>query len=156
VTLEHFYDTERPEREQIGTGDGATDTFYYGLRGPVVPGSVFVRVLAADAVSQLGDLNGDITNFESAMCDVGRDGVLHGDVYCGSSPESRICYDTGALTVKWMTPPIAGAPIVCGWSRKLHRLRKSKIQVQLPNGQQEWVSLHELGNAIALEPAEDT
>lgn len=137
------------ERMQIGTGDGAITGFSHTLHGPIVPGSVLVRVLHQDTVSRLGSLADEFTefNFELAVHDIARDGCLHGHTSGGST----VGYETGHISITWQHAPATGAPIVCCWRRELSRLRGSKVQVQLPSGRTEWVSFSELSKALTLE-----
>ena len=128
-------------RQTIGTGDHATEIFSVYVRGPILPGSVHIRVMPADAVSQLGALTGEAA-FEMACCDVSQNGILHGDVQSGT-----LNYDTGSLMVTWKHAPSNGATIVLFYKRRLHKLHRAKVQVKL-GGKKRWVSLRDLWLAI--------
>jgi len=133
-----------PKAEDIrlpfGEGDGATTTFSGGIRGPIVPGSVRIRVMPPDAVSRLGALTGHIKP-EMACCDIGEDGVMHGNC------TGTVNYTTGYVQIIWEHAPADGADIVLTYKRRLHRLYKAKMRVKL-GGKKRWVTLRELREAL--------
>lgn len=140
---------EQNERLQIGTGNGVRVAFAFQIRQPVIPGSICVRVLPPDAVSRLALLTTD----PETMCQDDWPGVIRDQRKRGGVQihPGHVNYQTGQVHIEWSWPPPAGSVIICDWRRTTHRLRGSKVQVQLPNGDTEWVPLHELENAIALE-----
>ena len=131
--------------QRIGTGDHATVHFSCNVRGPIIPGSLVIRVLPEDAVSQLAALE-DETRFEARCDDSAETGVLKGDVEDGSI----VNYWTGQIMVVLRTAPRVGEPVWAAWKRRLHRLHDAKVQVRLPpHGKIEWVSLGDLSQAQA-------
>jgi len=138
-------------KQRFGTGDGANVIFMGSLRGPIVPGSLDVRVLPEDAVSQLAALD-DFSRFEAICTDaLFQDGVLVGDgsLIGDVRNESKIDYETSLLKIEWFTAPNPGQPIIATWQRRLHRLHDAKVQVRLPpHGAVEWVSLADLNAAL--------
>lgn len=131
----------------FGTGDNMTSLFNGCIRQPVIPGSVYIRVLPEDAVSQLGMIDSppeDMSNVEQALHDVAKDGILHGHTYGGST----VTYETGLLAVNFQHAPGDGAPIWVFWKRRTHLHHDSQVQVRTPGGETEWVSLDTLNQAL--------
>lgn len=134
-------------KQVFGTGDGANEYFSGSIRGPVIPGTVYLRQLPEDAVSQLGMIDSapdDMTNVEQALHDIGKDGVLHGHTYGGSNVD----YDTGFIAASFQNAPAAGSPIWIFWKRRLHKHHDALVQVKRPDGELEWIDLDDLNRAL--------
>jgi len=127
-------------RMSIGKGDHATTNYSIAIRGPIVPGSVFIRVMPPDAVSQLGALAGHVKP-EMACCDVSEDGALHGD--CSGS----VSYVTGCVQIAWKHAPAQDSDIVLTYKRRLHKLHEAKVRIKL-DGKKRWATLRELWCAL--------
>jgi hypothetical protein len=130
-----------PITQEFGLGDGATTMFTGYVRCPV-PGTVVVRVVSDDAVSQLGRL-ADPTSCYASVHDITKDGVLHGRAYSGS-----VLYDTGAVEVTWQDPPPSGSRVELVYRRWVHKRRDWKMEIIDSNGDRHVVSVedfHKIG-----------
>lgn len=141
--------SQPPESEPIcllmGTGDGCTSSYSYGVRGPIIPGSVVVRVLSDDVVLRLARLSDPGKNLASAS-DVTKDGVLHGNVYSGG----QVNYETGQVYVNWQEAPANGSPVEIIYRRELHPMHGGSIKVRDKDGVKRWVTFTELQRILGL------
>lgn len=129
--------------DRVGDGDGCTISYYHGLRGPIVPGSVIVRAISNDAVSSLGRLT-DPLACEMAAHDISKDGVLYGKISSGT-----IDYMTGAINVTWDTAPMIGYKIEVIWRRYVHKKRGYMIKIIDPEtNAEEIISLKKIGEIM--------
>ena len=134
-----------PQRTQhMGDGDGATTAFYSGILGPIMPGSVIVRVVNEDAVSRMAVVSSPLA-CEMAGHDITEDGILYGKLDTGT-----VDYMTGAVHVTWNFAPAIGSVVEVIWRRERHVLHGCKVQVKDTKGVKHWISALEFEQITRL------
>lgn len=133
-----------PRTQLMGTGDGCTTSFYNSICGPIMPGSVIVRVINPDAIARMAALQ-DPMAVDMACHDIAKDGIFYGQLDNGS-----VDYVTGAVNVTWQTAPQVNARIEIIWRREKHPLEGCKVRVKDKNGKKHWITPAELSRLTFL------
>lgn len=130
--------------QNCGQGDGASKHYSVHLQPPIVPGTVTVRAIAPDAVSQLAKVSG--AAFGWAAChDINEDGVLYGDIQTGC-----VVYSTGAVSVNFNSAPPPDYVIEASWRREQTAYGDCRIKLERPDGGHVMLTLAELQEALNL------
>jgi hypothetical protein len=131
---------EPPEWKEnaLGTGDGVTTTFQVSLSfAPLEPGSVKVYLVPGSLLDKLIAIEDRPPHvFTKKKAPGPEDDVL------------LVNEITRVVVVRFSKAPERNADIIVRYQWRPPRLRNCKVQVQFPDGHQEWVSMEEFFDVL--------